>query len=796
MSDIENRVQQWPAGSMGGQIDAVCDAFEEALQAGAKPRIEDYLAGWEEPERSKLLYELLLQEGDYRLRANEPFSIEAYRPRFPRDLTVLEEAFRKLTTSEDTWAPSRDEETLTLQSTLSRLRYHNRGGLGVVYVAQDQQLKRDTAIKFIHDRLADEKESCERFLLEAEITSRLEHPGVVPVYGLGRSQAGRLFYSMRFINGERFDAAIRRYHEPDASVRESGERQVLFRELLQQFIAVCHTIAYAHNRGIVHRDIKPENVMLGRYGETLVIDWGLAMPVGRQGVFKQPSEQTLKPSSGSHKSDEEGRGAGTPAYMSPEQVDGIAEIGPASDIYSLGVTLYKILTGKLPVVAHSAADLRRAILQGDYKRPTQVCRTTSKALEAICLKAMAVDPQRRYPTAMELAHDVDRYLADAPVLAYQEPVLRRWARWARRHRTWTQTFLATLVLFVLVSVAGAIWQNRLAQRERQMYQMAEAARQSEYELRQKGLQVSAEFAARTIASQVDIRWRIMEKEASDPQLASLLAPINARPLDEQLWPPLQQWLDQRRQQLYPDISCRSWFVQANDGTQVARSPSHEDNGQRFGSLGDNFAFRDYFHGTGQDYPVNRLIHPQPLSQPHNATAARSTVAGDLVVIFSVPIRTAADQQPSGVLGISIELGSFADLKINLPAGQDVLLVESRRYYMLGSDLVSQDQRGEGLVLHHQGLRHRLQEDVTSLPHVDDDVIHFMSVAKDQWLSRPAGSATSNLLPDSYRDPVANDSDSYRYLAAFAPVIVPGRPASQADTGWFVIVQQQQEWATP
>ncbi len=797
MSDFGNRVQQQPHASAGGQIDAVCDAFEAGLQAAASPRIEDYLVGWEEPERSKLLYELLLQELDYRLRGSQTIDQVQYRSRFPQDEEVVEEAFRKLMAAEDTVVTRHCDETLVFNSTLSRLRYHNQGGLGVVYVAEDQQLKRDTAVKFIHDSLAGDDESRERFLLEAEITSRLEHPGVVPVYGLGRSKGGRLFYTMRFINGERLDTAIGRYHQPDRQSTVPRNRQVQFHELLNHFVAICRTIAYAHNRGIVHRDIKPQNVMLGRYGETIVIDWGLAMPVGRQGIFKQPSEQTLTPSSGSDRSGAEGRGAGTPAYMSPEQASATVDVGPASDIYSLGVTLYKILTGTLPFTASTVQEIKRLVVHGEFPRPTHVNKAVSKALEAICLKAMSLDPQRRYATAMELAQDVDRYLADAPVLAYQEPVLRKWARWARRHRTLTQSFMAALIVLTVAGITGALWQGQQIQRERRLHLETEAARQSEFDLRRHGLQVSAEFAARTIANQVDIRWRILEKEASDPQLAQWLTPLNAQPLDEQLWSPLQQWIDQRHTELYPDIPCRSWFIQASNGTQVARSPSHKKTGERYSSLGDNFAFRDYFHGGGQDYPVNQSISPQPLTMPHNSTATRSTVEGDLVVLLSVPIHLNHQESPLGVLGMSIELGSFADLKISLPEGQGVLLVETRGYNMLADDLISQDERGEGLVLHHQDLYQVMSHDPKSLPHVSDAVLQHMKRSKRLWIDEHSNATPlDNLLPSHYRDPVASENDASSYLAAFAPVIVRGRPIEQGDTGWVVIVQQRHDSASP
>ena len=191
MSDPNNKLGQPATVSTGGQIDAVCDAFEAGLQNGQDPRIEDYLVGWEEPERSKLLYELLLQELDYRVRGSHTIEEEEYRRRFPEDQEAVVEAFRKLASSEDTVIAPHCEETLIFNSTLGGLRYHDRGGLGVVYVAADQQLKRETAVKFIHDSLAGDAESRERFMLEAEITSRLEHPGVVPVYGFGRSKGGR-----------------------------------------------------------------------------------------------------------------------------------------------------------------------------------------------------------------------------------------------------------------------------------------------------------------------------------------------------------------------------------------------------------------------------------------------------------------------------------------------------------------------------------------------------------------------------------------------------------------------------
>ena len=159
------------------------------------------------------------------------------------------------------------------------LRLHAKGGLGQVFVARDETLNREVALKEIQPEKADLSAHRARFLREAEITSLLQHPGIVPIYGLGTYADGRPFYSMRFIEGDSFRDAIRAYHaehpKPDPST-------VGFRTLLQRFVDVCEAIAYAHSKGVLHRDLKPHNIMIGRYGEALIIDWGLARAIGNR----------------------------------------------------------------------------------------------------------------------------------------------------------------------------------------------------------------------------------------------------------------------------------------------------------------------------------------------------------------------------------------------------------------------------------------------------------------------------------------------------------------------------------
>ena len=217
------------------------------------------------------------------------------------------------------------------------LRPHARGGLGEVLVAEDSEFGREVALKQIQSRLADDPDSRGRFLLEAEITGGLEHPGIVPVYGLGSYANGRPFYAMRFIRGDSLKDAIESFHANSAKL-SPGRRALQLRKLLGRFVDVCNAIEYAHSRGVLHRDLKPGNIMLGKYGETLVVDWGLAKPMGEV-ISRQvdPTERALNPSSASGTTPERmGAAIGTPQYMSPEQAAGqLDQLGPASDVYSL-----------------------------------------------------------------------------------------------------------------------------------------------------------------------------------------------------------------------------------------------------------------------------------------------------------------------------------------------------------------------------------------------------------------------------------------------------------------------------
>jgi serine/threonine protein kinase len=262
-----------------------------------------------------------------------------------------------------------------------------RGGMGTVYLAEDKELDRLVAIKVLH---TPEGELRRRMIREAQIIARLEHPGIVPVHDIGTLPDGRFFYAMKYVRGSRLDE----YAAQGSSLNDR----------LRKFQAVCDAVAFAHAHGVIHRDLKPQNIMIGAFGEVLVMDWGIAK------IREDPRQSAAYNTS-------DGTVIGTRDYMSPEQARGEVEIDERADVYSLGVVLQFLLT--------------------DQK--------VSKRARAICLTATARDPDHRYASASELSADIGRLLDAEPVFAYRENVLEKAWRWIGKNR-----FLVLLVLAYLV----------------------------------------------------------------------------------------------------------------------------------------------------------------------------------------------------------------------------------------------------------------------------------------------------------------------------------------------------------
>ena len=278
------------------------------------------------------------------------------------------------------------------------------GGMGIVYLARDCELDRDVALKVLSAPEPNVEER-ERILREARILASLEHPGIVPVHDVGSLPDGRLFYVMKRVRGERFDEFARAPHASS--------------ELLRAFLQVCDAVAFAHAAGIVHRDLKPQNIMLGAFGEVLVLDWGVAK-------MRRHSDDP-----GSSNTDR--TAAGTPGYMAPEQWHGAAD--ERADVFGLGGILYFALAR-----SHPPGDDRVDL--PDAPAP----------LRAICERARALDPAARYQSVTALAADVANYLDALPVAAHREGLFERARRIGLRHRTAILLVLAYLLVRVALLI--------------------------------------------------------------------------------------------------------------------------------------------------------------------------------------------------------------------------------------------------------------------------------------------------------------------------------------------------------
>ena len=310
-------------------------------------------------------------------------------------------------------------------------------------MALDGELNREVALKQILDRPRRRPDQPPAVPVEAEITGGLEHPGIVPVYGLGTYGDGRPYYAMRFIRGDSLKEAIDRFHADEALKHDPGRRSLELRKLLRRFLDVCNAIDYAHSRGVLHRDIKPGNVIVGKHGETLVVDWGLAKPLGQVEPGLDADERTLVPSSASGSAETlPGSALGTPAYMSPEQA--------AGDLDRLGPRSRRLQPGRDALLP---AD-RPAAVRG--RASARSCRTVAARRVPAAAAGRPVDrpgaggglPQgdgapARGPLRVgrALADDIERWMADEPVSAWREPLPARMAggpagigRWPPRGR--------------------------------------------------------------------------------------------------------------------------------------------------------------------------------------------------------------------------------------------------------------------------------------------------------------------------------------------------------------------------
>lgn len=504
-------------------------------------------------------------------------------------------------------APEDDDSSQTQRFRV--LREHAKGGLGKVSVAEDLELHREVAFKEIQRRYSSDLEARARFLLEAEITGGLEHPGIVPVYGLGTHTDGRPYYAMRFIRGRTLQQGIEQYYRSIKQGTDAGALQIEFRQLLRRFTDVCNAIEYAHNRGIIHRDIKPGNIMLGDYGETLVVDWGIAKSVNVPGSLFKASLVPLQPKMGSDASQTVmGVAIGTPQFMSPEQASGkLDELGPASDIYSLGATLYCLLTGAAAFTSREVDTVLNQVKSGTFPAPRTVNPQVPKPLNAICLKAMALQPALRYQSARALAEDIEHWLADEPVVAYQDDRWEQASRWVRHHQARAQAIAVSVVVIAVVSIVAAflIDQSRRAEAEALRKQKEAnakeiAARQAETKAKQKALLRSRDT-----------------REAID----TLLVGVSDALLEAEVIPGMQEARKRLLMRAVADYVKLSKEESTDPGLQLEAGRSMLRLGDVYVMLNDIEKARETFErvtvatrGHGDDVPASNFNHLNSLAK--------------------------------------------------------------------------------------------------------------------------------------------------------------------------------------
>jgi len=332
----------------------------------------------------------------------------------------------------------------------------DKGGMGIVYEVRDQRLNRSVALKVMMQTEDKNPDLTQRFIEEAQVTSQLEHPNIIPLHELGVDGEGRMFFTMKLVRGETLATLLSRWREQDTSA-------TLLYEALTIVIKVCDALAFAHSKGVVHRDIKPANIMIGEYGEVLVMDWGIARVLSKQSSAQDRARRAPRTAYRDRSSLDigtttaltlDGDIIGTPGYMAPEQARGdIAEIDGRTDIYSVGAIIYELLAG-VRAITGATSDVVSKTIDGVIVPPSELSpdRAIPGELEAVAMKAMSLAMADRYQNMRELAHDLESYLAGRSVSAKRDSLAETALKMVRRNRPITITIAVATAALLITSV--------------------------------------------------------------------------------------------------------------------------------------------------------------------------------------------------------------------------------------------------------------------------------------------------------------------------------------------------------
>lgn len=362
-----------------------------------------------------------------------------------------------------------------------RLEKIGQGATCHVYKARDEDFQRYVAMKIFIESEQLAGDALERFLEEAQITSQLQHPNIVPIHDLGIDEIGRIFFTMKWVQGETLATHLskrseKKFEKKSESLKknktlpqktpEDVKQNIL--SLLHLFLKICDGIAYAHSRHVIHRDLKPENIMVGEFGETLIMDWGIAYVLGREDKHFKDLKLAISQIQNNETSSRRtlvGSVFGTLSYMPPEQARGDLEhVDVRSDVFSLGAILYEILTETPPYKPKSVIEMLIQASKAEIEAPEKRTKAFVPAeLSAICMKALSAKPAFRYQQVQHLSEDIRRYLEGRSVSAKSDNIVEKTIKWTKRHKAAT-TSMITAFVFVLLFFFSYAWNQKIQEK--------------------------------------------------------------------------------------------------------------------------------------------------------------------------------------------------------------------------------------------------------------------------------------------------------------------------------------------